>query len=70
MTVSGPSPARVVSEVLCSQLLSEVRCAIRGRTVADLASAASIPELVVQEACELLTARGQLVHRGMKYFVA
>jgi hypothetical protein len=66
--VSRPEPAP--DEALCAALLSELRISIRGRTVADLALAANAAPDLVEEACALLVARGQVVKRGLKYFVA
>ncbi len=64
------APERVLSEELCSSLVVEVRSAIRGRAVADLAVATCRPAGVVEEALGLLAARGQVVRRGTKYFAA
>ncbi len=59
-----------VDEALCENLVNEVRCAIRGRTMPELCTLVSRPAQVVEEACELLIARGRVVRRGMKYFFA
>jgi len=60
-----PSP-----EELCTAVMSDVRCALRGCSLAELtASSQGTPDMV-QEACELLVARGQVVRRGLKYFAA
>lgn len=69
LAAAKPPPPRV-SETLCAQLASDVRCAIRGRTAQDLARTAGVEEAVVVEACELLAARGTLIKRGLKYFAA
>jgi hypothetical protein len=67
---SAPPPPPQVPEALCSALASEIRCAIRGRTLADLTSSSHEPPSSVEQACELLIARGQVVRRGQKYFAA
>ena len=65
-----PPAAPVVSEALCGQVASELRMAIRGRTAPELAQLTQAAGEAVLQACELLVARGQLVRRGQKYFVA
>ncbi len=57
-------------EALCGALTSEIRCAIRGRTLADLVRVPGGRESELEQACELLIARGQVVRRGLKYFTA
>jgi HEAT repeat protein len=57
-------------EPLCGSLMAEIRCAIRGRTLSDLTHATSASEMMVEQACELLVARGQVIKRGLKYFTA
>jgi HEAT repeat protein len=57
-------------EALCIQISSELRTAMRGRTVVDLARELGVPNERVIEAAALLTARGQVVRRGAKLFVA
>jgi HEAT repeat protein len=64
-----PSPPRA-PEALCAAVMSEIRCAIRGRTLAELAAASHHPPAIVEQACELLAARGQVVRRGQKFFAA
>ena len=44
--------------------------ALRGCTMTDLVAAAQADVDRVQQACELLAARGQVVKRGAKYFAA
>lgn len=66
----APKPQAPTDERLCMALLSELRISIRGRTVADLAQTARVEPSRVDEACALLAARGQVVKRGLKYFVA
>jgi hypothetical protein len=51
-------------------VLAELRISIRGRTVPDMARALGAPSERVEEACALVSARGQAVRRGLKYFVA
>jgi hypothetical protein len=48
----------------------EMRSAIRGRSLQDLAGSTKEPPQTIEEACALLVARGQVVRRGLKYFVA
>jgi hypothetical protein len=51
-------------------MISEIRCSIRGRSIAELAAVSQVTQEVVQQSCELLVARGQVVRRGAKYFAA
>ncbi|ATB30645.1 HEAT repeat domain-containing protein [Melittangium boletus] len=63
---AAPSPV----EALCAPLLSEIRVAIRGRSLGELATGIrSSPELA-QEALALLVARGSVIRRGHKYFAS
>jgi hypothetical protein len=57
-------------EALCMQIASELRTSMRGRTVVDLAAQLGVTDERVIEAAALLTARGQVVRRGAKLFVA
>jgi len=57
-------------EALCLQITSELRTSMRGRTVVDLARELGVTNERVIEAAALLTARGQVVRRGAKLFVA
>ena len=57
-------------EALCLQITSELRTSMRGRTVVDLATQLGVTDEQVIEAAALLTARGQVVRRGAKLFVA
>jgi hypothetical protein len=57
-------------EALCVQITSELRTSMRGRTVVDLATQLGVSDEQVIEAAALLTARGQVVRRGAKLFVA
>ncbi|HZI13068.1 MAG TPA: HEAT repeat domain-containing protein [Myxococcus sp.] len=68
-----PAPARASAsplEALCSRLLSEVRMAVRGRSLAELTASLAAPPELAQEALALLSARGAVVRRGHKYFAA
>jgi HEAT repeat protein len=62
----GPSPV----ETLCAPLMADIRSAIRGRSMGELTAALSAPVELAQEALTLLLARGAVVRRGHKYFVA
>lgn len=62
----GPSPV----EALCTSLMADIRSAIRGRSMGELTAAVSAPVELAQEALTLLLARGAVVRRGHKYFVA
>jgi HEAT repeat protein len=62
-----PVPA---PELLCTAIMSEIRCALRGCSLSELAATNRCPPDTAQEACELLVARGQVVRRGLKYFAA
>ncbi len=75
--VTLPPPAREhagaslhADEALCMQIASELRTSMRGRTVVDLATHLGVTDERVIEAAALLTARGQVVRRGAKLFVA
>jgi hypothetical protein len=57
-------------EALCVQISSELRTSMRGRTVQDLATQLGVTDERVIEAAALLTARGQVIRRGAKLFVA
>jgi hypothetical protein len=57
-------------EALCRQIASELRTSMRGRTVMDLATQLGVTDERVIEAAALLTARGQVIRRGAKLFVA
>jgi len=78
---AAPAPIEVVlphdppgslhsDEALCLQITSELRTSMRGRTVVDLATQLGVTDEQVIEAAALLTARGQVVRRGAKLFVA
>jgi len=63
-----PAPSPV--ESLCGRLVSEIRVAIRGRSVGELASGLSSSPAMTEEALALLVARGAIVRRGHKYYAA
>jgi len=64
---AGPAPT---PEVLCTAIMFEIRGALRGCTLGELAAVGKCMPETAQEACELLVARGQVVRRGLKYFAA
>ncbi len=64
---TGPAPT---PELLCTAIMAEIRGALRGCTLGELASVGKCLPEMAQEACELLVARGQVVRRGLKYFAA
>lgn len=70
--VSRPTARQPVSpvEALCGPLMSEIRVAIRGRSLGELASGVSAPPEMAEEALTLLVARGAIIRRGHKYFAA
>jgi hypothetical protein len=57
-------------EALCLQIAQELQGSMRGRTVVDLAGQLGVTDERVVEAAALLAARGQVVRRGTKLFVA
>jgi len=65
-----PGASLHADEALCRQIASELRTSMRGRTVVDLATHLGVTDERVIEAAALLTARGQVVRRGAKLFVA
>ncbi|NVJ14386.1 hypothetical protein HV826_09485, partial [Myxococcus sp. AM010] len=68
---AAPSrPTASPVEALCTQMLTEVRVAVRGRSLVELAVALSAPAELAQEALTLLSARGAVIRRGHKYFAA
>lgn len=66
----GPPPELHSDEALCLQIAQELQGAMRGRTVVDLAGQLGVTGERVVEAAALLAARGQVVRRGTKLFVA
>jgi hypothetical protein len=59
-----------VNPALPDALLAELRAAIRGCTLADLASGTGASMDDTMRACGALISDGQVVRRGHKYFVA
>ena len=70
MEEAGPPPELHSDEALCLQISRELQGAMRGRTVVDLAGQLGVTGERVVEAAALLAARGQVVRRGTKLFVA
>jgi hypothetical protein len=73
----APAPPRAPTraaaspvEVLCGPMLTEVRAAIRGRSLGELAAGIRATTELAQEALALLVARGSVIRRGHKYFAA
>jgi HEAT repeat protein len=60
----GPDPK------VLDKLMLELRTSIRGRPLEVLAQAVSLPQPQTLEACQVLMAKGQIVQRGAKFFVA
>ncbi|HMK74121.1 MAG TPA: wire protein, partial [Myxococcaceae bacterium] len=71
---SAPSRAQAAAprtaEMLCEGVLAELQTAMRGRSVPELVEVLRAQAEVVESACVLLTARGQVVRRGKRLFVA
>jgi hypothetical protein len=65
-----PTAPSQTPELLCTAIMFEIRGALRGCTLAELAAVGKCLPDTAQEACELLVARGQVVRRGHKYFAA
>ena len=65
-----PAPELHSDEALCQQIAHELQGAMRGRTVLDLAGQLGVTDERVVEAAALLVARGRVVRRGTKLFVA
>ncbi|MEW6434986.1 MAG: hypothetical protein AB1730_26095, partial [Myxococcota bacterium] len=61
---SPPSPA------LADGIVRELRAALRGRSMSELASALGTSMDDTMRACAALMQQGQVVRRGLKYFVA
>jgi phage FluMu protein gp41 len=61
---------RLSPEALCQTVLGELQSAMRGRSAEELASLLGARAEDMDVACTLLTARGQVVRRGTKLFVA
>jgi hypothetical protein len=67
---SRPTAPASPVEALCGPLMSEIRAAIRGRSLGELASGLSASTQMAEEALALLVARGAIIRRGHKYFAA
>lgn len=61
---------RPVSAAVRATILTELRAAIRGCLLADLADAARVPTNEAMRTCGALITEGAIVRRGLKYFVA
>ena len=61
---------RLNPEALCGNVLGELKSAMRGRSAQELEGLLGAPAEAIEVACALLTARGQVVRRGTKLFVA
>jgi HEAT repeats len=61
---------RLNPEALCGNVLGELKAAMRGRSAQELEGLLGAPSEAIEVACALLTARGQVVRRGTKLFVA
>ncbi|MEW5742334.1 MAG: hypothetical protein AB1938_25680 [Myxococcota bacterium] len=58
------------SAELCAGIVRELRAAIRGRPLNELAQSLGAPTEDAMRACAALMQQGQVVRRGLKYFVA
>ena len=61
---------RLSPEALCKTILGELQFAMRGRSAEELVGLLGARTEDMDVACALLTARGQVVRRGTKIFVA
>ncbi len=68
VVVEADRPA--VGEALGERVLGELQSSMRGCTLAELVRQLGAPPEAIDSACALLTARSQVVRRGMKFFVA
>ncbi len=64
------TPVAATNTELGTSVLRELRAAIRGCALADLASGLNASHDDVMRACGALMSSGQVVRRGIKYFVA
>lgn len=69
-TVEAPAPLPPITEAQREALLTELRAAIRGRPLEDLASSTGLGADTAQRALTELLATAAVVRRGHKYFVA
>jgi hypothetical protein len=68
--VVAEPPPRMNPEALSETVLGELKGAMRGRSLAELTGLLAEPAEAIEVVCALLTARGQVVRRGTKLFVA
>ncbi len=61
---------RTSPEALCKPVLGQLQSAMRGCSLGELVQVLGGPAEAIEVACALLTARGQVVRRGTKLFVA
>ena len=59
-----------LSPALLTSAMRELRASIRGRPLAELASGIGASAEETMKVCGELMAQGQVVRRGLKYFVA
>lgn len=64
------APAPEPDEHLCAGMLAELRTALRGRTEPELCRALRVSATEIEDAVALLSARGQVVRRGLKLYLA
>lgn len=69
VVVEAPAPERN-NHQLEESIMTELRSAIRGKPLNDLAEGLGVSSVEVMRVCGELLARGQVVRRGLKYFVA
>jgi phage FluMu protein gp41 len=62
--------AQASPEALCRPVLGQLQSAMRGCSLGELVQVLGAPAEAIEVACALLTARGQVVRRGTKLFVA
>jgi hypothetical protein len=67
---ASSAPELHADEALGRSVMMELRSAIRGRTLSDLSGVGLGEAGAVEAALDLLIARGQVVRRGSKFFVA
>jgi hypothetical protein len=64
------APDGLSEEALCAQVLDQLRSAMRGSSLEELVELLAVAPAAMESACVLLTARGQVVRRGKRIFVA
>jgi hypothetical protein len=67
VTIEAPAPT---SPALLTSAMRELRASIRGRQLSELASGIGASTEETMKVCGELMAQGQVVRRGLKYFVA